>query len=64
MNGKFGLNLLLTLVLVSLTVILGFTASARADLAASEYGLNPNSKSYEINPDDVGQLWITDSQAK
>ncbi len=63
MNGKFGLKLLLPFVLVSLIVMLGFTASARADLPVSEVGLNPIGLPFEINPDDVGKLWITDSGA-
>ncbi len=63
MNGKFGLKLLLPFVLVSLAIVLGFTTKARADLPVSEAGLNPSGLAFEINPDDVGKLWITDSQA-
>ena len=63
MMGKLVIKVVLPLVLVSLAVVLGITTNARADLAGSEAGLNPNGKSFEINPDDVGILWITDSKA-
>jgi streptogramin lyase len=63
MTGKLVFRVVLPLVLVSLAVVLGITTNARADLAGSEAGLNPNGRAFEINPDDIGILWITDSKA-
>lgn len=63
MMGKLGFRVVLPLVLVSLAIVLGITTSARADLAVTEAGLNPAGEALEINPDDVGKLWITDDKA-
>jgi len=63
MIGKLSLQRFLLLVFIGLVILLGFTTSARADLAVSEAGLNPAGEAYEINLDDTGWLWVTDATA-
>ena len=51
---------ILVAVLIALTVILGSSGRALADMVVSERGLNSTGRAYEINPDSSGSLWITD----
>jgi streptogramin lyase len=62
MNKKRVLPLCLAL-LACLAVLLGFAARARANLQAFEAPLNPLGRAYELNPDAVGRLWISESEA-
>lgn len=49
--------------LICLVACLGVAAVARADLPASESSLDPAGWAFEINPDNLGWLWVTDSTA-
>ncbi len=51
-------------ILLSLLILLGAAAPARAGLVVSEGGLNPDGEAYEINPDGQGWLWISDYTAR
>ncbi len=54
---------ILITILITMTVILGSSGRALADMVVSERGLSTTGWAREINPDSSGSLWITDYNA-
>lgn len=57
---KFVTRALLLVILIGLLVLLGLAILALVEWSTFEPRLNPKGSAYELNPDDMGRLWISD----
>jgi streptogramin lyase len=63
MSTKIAFRGFAFIILISVYAGLVCTTSAQAGLPAFEADTNPAGSVYEINPDSIGKLWISDSDA-